>query len=136
MVGSSLVKQTGEAEVQCYFVKGMLEGVLDHCGSYTGRKAGAAGDCAPVVLSDMEVGVAPTLSAPNTTLSSHFFQLKSPIASLPNQRHRVIEAARAMANSGLRVLALAHGTQMNSLTLDGIVGMSDPPRRGVSRLTQ
>jgi len=100
VVGSSLVKQTGEAEVQCYFVKGMLEGVLDHCGSYTGRKAGAAGDCAPVVLSDME-------------------------------RHRVIEAARTMANSGLRVLALAHGTQMNSLTLDGIVGMSDPPRRGV-----
>ena len=130
MVGSSLVKQTGEAEVQCYFVKGMLEGVLDHCGSYTGRKAGAAGDCAPVVLSDMEVGVALTLSAPAATPPSNFCELKSPIA-IPHQRHRVIEAARTMANSGLRVLALAHGTQMNSLTLDGIVGMSDPPRRGV-----
>ena len=47
------------------------------------------------------------------------------------QRVRVREAANAMARRGLRVLALAYGTQANALTLVGLVGMSDPPRPGV-----
>lgn len=44
------------------------------------------------------------------------------------ERHVVASKAQAMASSGLRVLALAYGTQKNALTLAGLVGMSDPPR--------
>lgn len=36
--------------------------------------------------------------------------------------------AASMASEGLRVLALAYGSQKNALTLAGLVGMSDPPR--------
>ena len=78
------------------YVKGMLEGVLDHCMSY--QSAEGSGGLLP--------------------LGS-------------GERRRVREVARRLAARGLRVLAIAHGESMNELTLDGIVGMADPPRRGV-----
>jgi hypothetical protein len=44
------------------------------------------------------------------------------------ERHVVSAKAASMASEGLRVLALAYGSQKNALTLAGLVGMSDPPR--------
>ena len=39
--------------------------------------------------------------------------------------------SRKMASSGLRVLAMAYGAGLDKLILAGIVGMDDPPRKGV-----
>lgn len=49
-----------------------------------------------------------------------------------NERRIVITQTRRMASSGLRVLAMGYGANANDLTFAGIVGMEDPPRRGVS----
>uniref|UniRef100_A0A6U0ZXV7 Cation-transporting P-type ATPase N-terminal domain-containing protein n=1 Tax=Rhizochromulina marina TaxID=1034831 RepID=A0A6U0ZXV7_9STRA len=46
-------------------------------------------------------------------------------------RRRVEDAEHLLACQGLRVLALAHGSSPEQLCLDGLVGMSDPPRKGV-----
>lgn len=46
------------------------------------------------------------------------------------ERQRMNDMARALARKGLRVLAFAHGTSMHALSLDGLIGMSDPPREG------
>eukprot|EP00980_Cylindrotheca_fusiformis_P002118 scaffold473_cov132-Cylindrotheca_fusiformis.AAC.23 len=44
----------------------------------------------------------------------------------------VLSQCRQMAASGLRVLAMAYGNSVESLTFAGIVGMEDPPREGVA----
>ncbi|CAD6184355.1 unnamed protein product [Caenorhabditis auriculariae] len=47
-------------------------------------------------------------------------------------RQRILETGKGLGYNGLRVLGLARGEQMQSLTLLGMVGMLDPPRPGVS----
>lgn len=43
-------------------------------------------------------------------------------------RAEMEEAARSLGSSGLRVLAMARGETMETLSLVGLVGMIDPPR--------
>jgi len=47
-------------------------------------------------------------------------------------RRRVLSQSRRMASSGLRVLAMAYGSQLDDLIFAGIFGMEDPPREGVA----
>lgn len=45
---------------------------------------------------------------------------------------QVLKQSRRMGASGLRVLAMAYGPSLESLTFAGICGMEDPPRDGVA----
>jgi P-type Ca2+ transporter type 2C len=45
---------------------------------------------------------------------------------------QVLYQARRMGARGLRVLAMAYGSSLESLTFAGICGMEDPPREGVA----
>ena len=45
---------------------------------------------------------------------------------------QVLRQSRSMGASGLRVLAMAYGSSIESLTFAGICGMEDPPREGVA----
>jgi Ca2+-transporting ATPase len=51
-------------------------------------------------------------------------------------RNRVLVQSRRMASGGLRVLAMAYGTDLENLTFAGIVGMEDPPRKGVAEAVE
>jgi len=44
---------------------------------------------------------------------------------------RALAESRKMAGCGLRVLAMAYGPSLDTLTFAGIVGLEDPPREGV-----
>ncbi|KAI3651082.1 hypothetical protein MP228_004563 [Amoeboaphelidium protococcarum] len=48
----------------------------------------------------------------------------------------VLQNAKHMASNGNRVLALAHGSDMQSLVFIGMVGIYDPPRSGVAESIQ
>jgi Ca2+-transporting ATPase len=48
-----------------------------------------------------------------------------------DQRTEILTQSRKMAASGLRVIALAYGVEIDSLIFAGLVGMEDPPRKGV-----
>lgn len=54
-----------------------------------------------------------------------------PVPITTQVRERIFAEASMMASQGLRVLALAQGTQLNALTFVGMVGIEDPPRHGV-----
>uniref|UniRef100_A0A914CHB1 Cation-transporting P-type ATPase C-terminal domain-containing protein n=1 Tax=Acrobeloides nanus TaxID=290746 RepID=A0A914CHB1_9BILA len=45
-------------------------------------------------------------------------------------KERILQQARGMGNSGLRVIGIAYGRDMNSLYYAGMVGILDPPRPG------
>ena len=45
---------------------------------------------------------------------------------------QVLKSSRRMGASGLRVLALAYGPSLETLTFAGLCGMEDPPREGVA----
>ncbi|KAE9550846.1 hypothetical protein FO519_005950 [Halicephalobus sp. NKZ332] len=47
-----------------------------------------------------------------------------------NFKDQVSQIARGMGNSGLRVIAVASGKDMSSLTYAGLIGILDPPRPG------
>ena len=44
---------------------------------------------------------------------------------------RAIAQSRRMAACGLRVLAMAYGPSLDTLTFAGVIGLEDPPREGV-----
>lgn len=46
------------------------------------------------------------------------------------QKEQMLQIARGMGNSGLRVIAVATGKDMSSLYYAGMVGILDPPRPG------
>ncbi|KAF9194650.1 High affinity Ca2+/Mn2+ P-type ATPase-like protein [Haplosporangium sp. Z 767] len=46
-------------------------------------------------------------------------------------KDKIVAQANEMASHGLRVLAMAYGSDLDRLTLVGIVAMHDPPRPGV-----
>ena len=56
----------------------------------------------------------------------------SPQPLLATQVDHTLQTARRMAATGLRVLAMAYGPSLDSLTFAGMVGMEDPPRVGVA----
>ena len=47
-------------------------------------------------------------------------------------KSQVLKQSRSMGASGLRVLGMAYGMSLDSLTFAGICGMEDPPREGVA----
>jgi len=52
------------------------------------------------------------------------------------EKTKVLSQSRKMASSGLRVLAMAFGADVDNLSFAGIVGMEDPPRKGVFESVQ
>lgn len=49
-----------------------------------------------------------------------------------DKKSLVLNQSRRMAASGLRVLAMAYGTNLEQMAFAGVVGMEDPPRNGVA----
>ncbi len=48
-------------------------------------------------------------------------------------RDEIMSAHDSMANSALRVIGLAYGSDLDALTFTGLVGIMDPPRKGVKK---
>ncbi|NXH10940.1 AT2C2 ATPase, partial [Bucco capensis] len=58
------------------------------------------------------------------------------LALTPQQKAFYQQEEKGMGSSGLRVLALASGTELGKLTFLGLVGIIDPPRAGVREAVQ
>jgi len=87
-----------------FCVKGMVEGVLDQCTTYT---------------------------PPSSPSNGSSLKTSSSLPRLTDaHKEQVLAAASSLAKQGLRVLCIAHGAKEGALTLDGLVGMADPPRPG------
>ena len=56
----------------------------------------------------------------------------APEVLIEEDRVLALTQSRRMAATGLRVIALAYGQSLGSLTFAGLVGMEDPPREGVA----
>ncbi|XP_063293452.1 calcium-transporting ATPase type 2C member 2 isoform X1 [Pelobates fuscus] len=54
----------------------------------------------------------------------------------PQQKSTYLQEEKSMGIQGLRVLALASGTELGKLMFLGLVGIIDPPRSGVSEAVQ
>lgn len=52
------------------------------------------------------------------------------------ERMKVLTQCKRMASSGLRVLAVAYGLKLECLTFAGLIGILDPPRKGVAKAVQ
>lgn len=63
--------------------------------------------------------------------STHTASDGSAVPLTERGRARALAQSRRMAARGLRVLAMAYGPSLDSLTFAGIVGLEDPPREGV-----
>ncbi|XP_073164180.1 calcium-transporting ATPase type 2C member 2 isoform X3 [Lepidochelys kempii] len=59
-----------------------------------------------------------------------------PLSLTPQQKASYIQEERRMGSLGLRVLALASGPELGTLTFLGLVGIIDPPRAGVKEAVQ
>lgn len=112
-MGVTIGSEGGKSDKEFAYIKGSIDKVLDACDTYLSK------DGREFVMD-------------------------------ANRRQEAIEAAEKMASRGLRVLAFASGSvtrsaknkasssntveeQYKGLTFAGLVGMSDPPRPGVSR---
>ncbi len=56
----------------------------------------------------------------------------STVSLREQDRRKVLNQSRRMASCGLRVLAVAYGVGVDNLIFAGIIGMEDPPRKGVA----
>lgn len=97
-------KSSGDEASTIIYVKGMLEGVIDCC---THFKKTSETVFKPIFYESVEV--CDTGSRQQVLSTADRLVIKN--------------IARMLASSGLRVLAIAHGEDINALTLDGIVGI-------------
>ncbi len=58
------------------------------------------------------------------------------IAFTKEKRDKILEAYNLLAGSALRVLAFAYGEDLKNLTFVGLMGIMDPPRKGVKSAIQ
>ncbi|XP_077309540.1 calcium-transporting ATPase type 2C member 2 [Lithobates pipiens] len=58
------------------------------------------------------------------------------MALTPQQKSLYLQEEKNMGSQGLRVLALASGSELGMLMFLGLVGIIDPPRKGVSEAVQ
>jgi len=63
--------------------------------------------------------------------STHTAADGSAIPLTETGKSRALAQSRRMAACGLRVLAMAYGPSLDTLTFAGVVGLEDPPREGV-----
>jgi Ca2+-transporting ATPase len=64
-------------------------------------------------------------------MSTHYLvNGAQPMPMDANYRSNVLQIGRGMGSSGLRVIALARGRDLQSLCYAGIIGIFDPPRVG------
>ncbi|KAF2358893.1 P-type ATPase [Trinorchestia longiramus] len=63
---------------------------------------------------------------------SHYQQGSSSLPLSPNAKATILNSAKEQARHGLRVVCLARGSSLQSLVYQGLVGLQDPPREGVS----
>uniref|UniRef100_A0A158Q6Z3 Calcium-transporting ATPase n=1 Tax=Elaeophora elaphi TaxID=1147741 RepID=A0A158Q6Z3_9BILA len=61
---------------------------------------------------------------------------KNPVKLTDAARERFMEASRSLGSRGLRVIALAYGSNERELCYAGMVGIMDPPRPGVAESIQ
>lgn len=64
--------------------------------------------------------------------TTHIAPDGSTVSLREQDRRKVLTQSRRMASCGLRVLAVAYGVGVDNLTFAGIIGMEDPPRKGVA----
>ncbi|CAH7666045.1 calcium-transporting P-type ATPase [Phakopsora pachyrhizi] len=80
------------------------------------------------------------IGAPEVILPRCKFYLKSDSITIglddDGSRAKVSQQAEKMARTGLRVLAMAYGFGSNNLIFTGLQGLTDPPRKGVSKAVE
>jgi P-type Ca2+ transporter type 2C len=64
--------------------------------------------------------------------SNYYNQSDKSLLLTPEKRKEFIKKAEGLASTGLRVIAMASGTNFNDICYLGIVGIRDPPRDGVT----
>ncbi|XP_075253870.1 calcium-transporting ATPase type 2C member 1-like [Convolutriloba macropyga] len=67
------------------------------------------------------------------TQCTHTLQANNPVPLTSHHTQEFIQQSREMGSRGLRVVAIATGTDLGKLTLLGLVGIHDPPRPGVKQ---
>ena len=99
-----------------YFVKGAPEALMAKCQTYP------ASDSDPVPLSPSMRNTFRVSADDDPTLR--------PLTA--EYRKLILSTINKIAANGLRVLGFAYGSDLSDLTFCGLVGMLDPPRRGVA----
>ncbi|XP_063712483.1 calcium-transporting ATPase type 2C member 1-like isoform X2 [Symsagittifera roscoffensis] len=67
------------------------------------------------------------------TQCTHTLQANNPVPITSHNTQEYIQQSKELGSRGLRVVAVATGTDLGKLTLLGLVGIHDPPRPGVKQ---
>ena len=65
------------------------------------------------------------------TQCTHTLQANMPVPLTSLHAQEFMQQARELGSKGLRVVAVATGTDLGKLTILGLLGIHDPPRPGV-----